>query len=101
MLSHLVFGGWALTFPYFLCSAHETVSHYAWFSGFPKIQIGKNWLKGGKCKSITFSRLRHPFEFSYMLGGVILDCVDSIDIDLEVIMDIKMSFAGVCAESVK
>jgi hypothetical protein len=34
------------------------------------------------CKSITFSRLRHPAEFPYMLGGVILDRVDSIS-DLE------------------
>jgi hypothetical protein len=25
-----------------------------------------------KCKSITFSRLRHPIEFSYMLGGIIV-----------------------------
>jgi hypothetical protein len=47
----------------------------------------------GKCKSITFSRLRHPIEFSYMLGGNILDRVDSIN-DLEVIMDSKMSFTG-------
>jgi hypothetical protein len=47
----------------------------------------------GKCKSITFSRLRHPIEFSYMLGGNILDRVDSIN-DLGVIMDSKMSFTG-------
>jgi hypothetical protein len=30
-------------------------------------------LNVGKCKSITFSRLRHPIEFSYMLGGITLD----------------------------
>jgi hypothetical protein len=41
----------------------------------------------GKCKSFTFSRLRHPIEFSYMLGGIIIDRVD-----LGVIMDSKMSF---------
>jgi hypothetical protein len=32
----------------------------------------------GKCKSITFSRLRHPVEFSYMPEGIFLDRVDSI-----------------------
>jgi hypothetical protein len=37
-----------------------------------------------------FSKLRHPTEFSYMLGGIILDRVDSIN-DLGVIMDIRMS----------
>jgi hypothetical protein len=47
----------------------------------------------GKCKSIKFSRLRHPIEFSYMLGGIILNRVDSIT-DLGVIMDSKMSFTG-------
>jgi hypothetical protein len=46
-----------------------------------------------KCKSITFSRLRHPIEFSYMLGGIILDRIDSIN-DSGVIMDSKMSFKG-------
>jgi hypothetical protein len=50
-------------------------------------------LNVGKCKSITFSRLRHPIEFSYMLGGIILDRVDSIN-DLGVIMNSKMSFTG-------
>jgi hypothetical protein len=50
-------------------------------------------LNVGKCKLITFSRLRHPIEFLYMLGGNILDHVDSIN-DLGVIMDSKMSFAG-------
>jgi hypothetical protein len=44
-----------------------------------------------KCKSITFSRLRHPVEFSYMLGGIVLDRVDSIT-DLGVVMDRRMSF---------
>jgi hypothetical protein len=29
-------------------------------------------LNVGKCKSITFSRLRHLIEFSYMLGGMIV-----------------------------
>jgi hypothetical protein len=48
-------------------------------------------LNVGYCKSITFSRLRHPIEFSYMLGRNILDRVNSIN-DLGVIMDIKMSF---------
>jgi hypothetical protein len=47
-------------------------------------------LNVGKCKSITFSKLCHPIEFSYMLGGNILDRVDSIN-DLGVIMDM-MSF---------
>jgi hypothetical protein len=46
-------------------------------------------LKVGKCKSITFSRLRHPVEFPYMFRGVILD---RVIIYLEVIMDSKMSF---------
>jgi hypothetical protein len=50
-------------------------------------------LNVSKCKSITFSRLRHPIEFSYMLGGNILDRVDSIN-DLGVIMDSMMSFNG-------
>jgi hypothetical protein len=49
-------------------------------------------LNVGKCKSITFSRLRHPLKFSYMLGGIILDHVDSIT-DLEVVMDSRMSFS--------
>jgi hypothetical protein len=47
-------------------------------------------LNVSKCKSITFSRLPHPIEFSFMLGGIILDRVDSIN-DLGVIMDSKMS----------
>jgi hypothetical protein len=50
-------------------------------------------LNVGKCKSMTFSRLRHPIEFSYMLGGIVLDRVDSIN-DLGVIMDKKMSLTG-------
>jgi hypothetical protein len=29
-------------------------------------------LNVGKCKSITFSRLCHPIEFLYMLGGITL-----------------------------
>jgi hypothetical protein len=32
-------------------------------------------LNVGKCKLITFSRLRHPIEYSYMLCGIILDRV--------------------------
>jgi hypothetical protein len=50
-------------------------------------------LNVGKCKSITFSRVRHPIKYSYMLGGIILDRVDSIN-DLGVIMDSKMSLTG-------
>jgi hypothetical protein len=50
-------------------------------------------LNVGKCKSITFLRLRHPIDFLYMLGGIILDRVDSIN-DLGVIMDSKVSFTG-------
>jgi hypothetical protein len=45
-----------------------------------------------KCKSITFSRLCHPVEFSYMLGGIILNRVDSIT-DLGVVMDSRMSLS--------
>jgi hypothetical protein len=50
-------------------------------------------LNVGKCKSITCSRLLHPIEFSYMLGCIILDRVDSIN-DLGVIMDSNVSFTG-------
>jgi hypothetical protein len=51
-------------------------------------------LNVGKCKSITFSRLRHPYiAFSYMVGGIILDRVNSVN-DLGVIMDSKVSFTG-------
>jgi hypothetical protein len=39
----------------------------------------------GKCKTINFARSRHPVEFSYMLGGTVLDLV--------VIMDEKMTFS--------
>jgi hypothetical protein len=49
-------------------------------------------LNVGKCKSITFSRVRHPVKFSYMLRGIILDRVDSIT-DLGVVMDSRMSFS--------
>jgi hypothetical protein len=45
-----------------------------------------------KCKFNIFLRLRHPVEFSYILGGVILDCVDSIN-DLGIKMESRMSFA--------
>jgi hypothetical protein len=50
-------------------------------------------IEGRQCKSITFSRLRHPIEFSYILGGIILDRVDSIN-DLRVTMDNKVYFTG-------
>jgi hypothetical protein len=50
-------------------------------------------LNVGKCKSITFSRLRQSLEFFYMLGGIILGRIDSIN-DLGVIMDSKMPFTG-------
>jgi hypothetical protein len=50
-------------------------------------------LNVSKCKSITFSRLRHLIEFAYMLGGIILDRVDSVN-DLGVIMNSKVSFTG-------
>jgi hypothetical protein len=46
----------------------------------------------GKCKTITFARPRHPVEFSYMLGGTVLDRVTSIN-GLGVIMDEKKSFS--------
>jgi hypothetical protein len=50
-------------------------------------------LNVGKCKTITFGRSRHPVdvEFSYMLGGTMLDRVSSIN-DLGFIMDEKMTF---------
>jgi hypothetical protein len=50
-------------------------------------------LNVGKCKSITFLRLHHTIECSYMFGGIILDRVDSIN-DLGVKMDSKVSFTG-------
>jgi hypothetical protein len=50
-------------------------------------------LNVGKCKTITFARSRHPVEFSYMLGGIVLDRrVSSIN-DIGVIMDEKMTFS--------
>jgi hypothetical protein len=55
--------------------------------------VVRGQLNVGKCKSITFSRLRHPIEFLYMLTGIILDPVDSID-DLGVIIYKKMSSTG-------
>jgi hypothetical protein len=45
--------------------------------------LNRTELNVGKSKSITFSRIRHPTEFSYMLGGIILDLV---------VVDSKMSF---------
>jgi hypothetical protein len=47
-------------------------------------------LNVGKCKTITFARSRHPVEFSYMLGGTVLDRVRN---DIGVIMDEKMTFS--------
>jgi hypothetical protein len=49
-------------------------------------------LNVGKFKSITFLRLRHPVEFSYMLRGIILERVNSIT-DLRVVMDSRMSLS--------
>jgi hypothetical protein len=49
-------------------------------------------LNVGKCKTITFSRSRHPVEFSYILGGTVLDWVSFIN-DLGVIMNKKMTFS--------
>jgi hypothetical protein len=45
----------------------------------------------GKYKTITFARSRHPVKFSYMLRGIVLDRVSSIN-DLGVIMDEKKTF---------
>jgi hypothetical protein len=50
-------------------------------------------LNVGKCKSITFLRLYHPVEFSYMLDSIILDRVDSIT-DLGVVMA-RYHFLGI------
>jgi hypothetical protein len=50
------------------------------------------FLNVDKCKTITFSRIRYPVEFSYMLGGTVLDRLSSIN-DLGVIMDEKMNFS--------
>jgi hypothetical protein len=44
-----------------------------------------------KCKTITFSRSRHPIEFPYMLGQMVLERVHSIN-NLGVIMDQRMCF---------
>jgi hypothetical protein len=30
-----------------------------------------------KCKTMTFSRTRYPVEYSYILGGTVLDRVSS------------------------
>jgi hypothetical protein len=46
-------------------------------------------LNVGKCKTITFARSR---QFSYTLGGTVLDLVSSIN-DLGVMMDEKMIFS--------
>jgi hypothetical protein len=50
------------------------------------------FLNVDKCKTKTFSRARYLIEFSYMLGGTVLDRVSSIN-DLGVIMDEKMNFS--------
>jgi hypothetical protein len=49
-------------------------------------------LNVGKCKTITFAISCHPVEFSYMLGGTVLDRVSSIN-DLRVIMEEKTTFS--------
>jgi Reverse transcriptase (RNA-dependent DNA polymerase) len=49
-------------------------------------------LNVGKCKTISFSRSRHPVQFPYKLGEDVLERVHSIS-DLGVIMDRKMSFS--------
>jgi hypothetical protein len=49
-------------------------------------------LNVGKCKTITFARLRQPVNSSYRLGGTVLDRVGSIT-DLRVIMDDKITFS--------
>jgi hypothetical protein len=62
------------------------------YTDFSKVFDRCWYLNVGKCKSITFLRLSHPVEFSYMLEGIILDRVNSIT-DLEVVMESKMSFS--------
>jgi hypothetical protein len=50
-------------------------------------------LNVGKCKTnITFVRSRQPVEFTYMLGGTVLDWMNSIN-DTGVIMDEIMTFS--------
>jgi hypothetical protein len=56
------------------------------------VRVVRQKLNVGKCKTITISRSSHPVEFSYMLGGNVLDWVSSIN-DLGVIMDEKMTFS--------
>jgi hypothetical protein len=43
-----------------------------------------------KCKTITFSRSRHPIKYLYMLSQMALERVRSMN-DLGVIMDQMMS----------
>jgi hypothetical protein len=50
------------------------------------------FLNVDNCKTIRFSRTRYPVEFSYMLGGTVLDRVSSINV-LGVIIDEKMNFS--------
>jgi hypothetical protein len=50
-------------------------------------------LNVGRCNPIKFARSRHPVKFSYMLGGIVLDRVNSIN-DLGGIMDEKMTYFG-------
>jgi hypothetical protein len=52
-------------------------------------------LNVSKCKSISFSRLRHPIEFSYMLGGIILNGQQDVFYGWKGFGD-----AGVCEEVV-
>jgi hypothetical protein len=77
----------------FLKGIHENSRRYEQ-AGCPVDRCGANSLElnVGKCKSITFLRLCHPVEFSYMLDSLILDRVDSIT-DLGIVIDSRMSFS--------
>jgi hypothetical protein len=48
-----------------------------------------------KFKTITFSRTHYPVGFAYMLAGIVLDWVSSIN-DLGVTMDENDEFFGAC-----
>jgi hypothetical protein len=85
-----------------LCCVHAIENHG--FRDCLKIQSSLNglaeWceayaleLSVCKCESNMFSRLRHPIEFLYMLDGIILGRVDSIN-DLGVIIHSKVSLTG-------
>jgi hypothetical protein len=49
------------------------------------------FLNVDKCKTITFSRTRYPVKFAYMLAGIVLDRVSSMN-NLGVIIEEKMNF---------